>query len=128
MIRGALLAYLNEQTSRPLLCETLPRAAEVEVVPLPRAAGRLRWRQGPVEEGVQHRLQLPVQQLSPERLVVGGGAAGAARSAEREQAGGLKVRRHLDSELGRQAQQHSAPFLDHSAAAARSAVVAVTQR
>ena len=63
---GALLAYLHEQTPRPLLCEALPRTAEVEVVSLPRAAGRLRWRQDTVEEGVQHRLQLPVQQLSPE--------------------------------------------------------------
>ena len=55
---------------------------------------------------MQHRPQLPVQQLSPERIVVGGGPAGAARRAEREQAGGLKVRSHFDLQLGGQAQEH----------------------
>ena len=102
----SLLAYLHEETPRPLLCEALPRAAEVEVVPLPRAPGRLRRRQDPVEERLQHRPQLPVQQLSPERIVVGGGPAGAARRAEREQAGGLKVRSHFDLQLWGQAQEH----------------------
>ena len=47
-----------------------------------------------------------MQQLSPERIVVGGGPAGAARRAEREQAGGLKVRSHFDLQLGGQAQEH----------------------
>ena len=102
----SLLAYLHEETPRPLLCEALPRAAEVEVVPLPRAPGRLRRRQDPVEERLQHRPQLPVQQLSPERIVVGGGPAGAARRAEREQAGGLKVRSHFDLQLRGQAEEH----------------------
>jgi len=102
----SLLAYLHEETPRPLLCEALPRAAEVEVVPLPRAPGRLRRRQDPVEERFHHRPQLPVQQLSPERIVVGGGPAGAARRAEREQAGGLKVRSHFDLQLGGQAEEH----------------------
>ena len=40
--------------------------------------------------------------------MVGGGPAGAARSAEREEAGGLQVRSHFNSELGREAQQHRA--------------------
>ena len=51
-------------------------------------------------------MQLPVQQLSPERIVVGGGPAGAARRAEREQAGGLKVRSHFDLQLRGQAEEH----------------------
>ena len=57
--------------------------------------------------------------------VVGGGLAGAARSAEREQAGGLKVRSHFHSELGREAQQHRASPTSFVVASTTSAVVAI---